>query len=102
MLPSHTKLELAGQYKLKWRGPTPIEKTLGSGTHGRVALTLRVCDGALVARKHIHKSQDQASARRELHILKTLATNPHDNVMQPHCYGLGGQGRSIARRLYHF
>ena len=40
VLPSHTKRELADQYKLKWHGPTPIEKTLGSGVHGRVTLIL--------------------------------------------------------------
>ena len=83
VLPSHTQRELADPYKLKWHGPAPVEKTLGSGIHGRVTLILRVRDGALVARKHIHKSQDQESARRELHILKTLAANPHGNVAQP-------------------
>ena len=82
-LPSHTQREFADQYKLKWHGPTPIEKTLGYGIHGRVTLILRVCDGTRVARKHTHKSQGRESARRELHILKTLAANPHDNVVQP-------------------
>ena len=98
VLPSHTIRELADQYKLKWHGPTPFEKALGSGTHGRVTLIRRVCDGALAARKHPRKSQDQESARREL----PRAANPHDSVAQPRGDGLGGQGRSIARRLYRF